>query len=149
METEKTYSTRSNAISGARTALKNPGAVSGVDFVLLTVKEPGKKGETRWAWSPAPKPEPVAVPVRTPSVRPANRRPVMGSTEERAPTKESRLIARLREDGGAAALDLQAEFGWLPHTLRGAISTLGKKLGVKIESFRSESGTRYYRLPPA
>jgi hypothetical protein len=36
---------------------------------------------------------------------------------------------------------------WLPHSVRGFISGgLTKKMGLKIESFKSERGERAYRL---
>ena len=37
--------------------------------------------------------------------------------------------------------------GWQAHTVRGFVSgTLTKKLGLKIESFRSEGKERTYRI---
>jgi hypothetical protein len=37
--------------------------------------------------------------------------------------------------------------GWQAHSVRGFISgTLGKKLKMKIDSFRTEKGDRTYRL---
>jgi hypothetical protein len=36
--------------------------------------------------------------------------------------------------------------GWQAHTVRGFISTAGKKHNVKIESERNEAGDRVYRI---
>jgi len=36
--------------------------------------------------------------------------------------------------------------GWQAHTVRGFVSILGSKGGVKIESAKSEAGERTYRI---
>lgn len=36
--------------------------------------------------------------------------------------------------------------GWQAHSVRGFISTAGKRHGVKIESLKNEAGDRVYRI---
>lgn len=61
-------------------------------------------------------------------------------------SKADELVDRLKS-GWASAEDLRKELDWLPHTLRGAISTIAKKRGLKIER-RRENGITSYRIEP-
>ena len=66
----------------------------------------------------------------------------------RAPKPESKgaqLLALIGREQGASLSELQQATGWQAHSLRGFISTAGKKHNVKIESSKSESGDRVYR----
>jgi len=47
---------------------------------------------------------------------------------------------------GAALTEIMVATGWQAHSVRGFISTAGKKHGVKIESLKSEAGDRVYRV---
>jgi hypothetical protein len=47
---------------------------------------------------------------------------------------------------GATLAEIMAAVGWQAHSVRGFISTAGKKPGVRIESFKNDSGERVYRL---
>lgn len=59
------------------------------------------------------------------------------------PTKCDRLAAMLLRDEGATITDMTAATGWLPHTVRAAITGL-KKLGYRIDSDKID-GLRTYR----
>lgn len=61
-------------------------------------------------------------------------------------TKTEELLKRLTEGWNDAPV-LMARFGWGTHTLRGAISTLAKKHGLKIERQRID-GVTSYRVAP-
>jgi len=65
----------------------------------------------------------------------------------RAESKQSQLIAMLRQPDGATIVELTKALDWLPHTVRGAIAgALKKKLGLKVESDKVDSRGRVYRL---
>ena len=67
----------------------------------------------------------------------------------RPSTKLAALILSLRRPEGATTLQLMQATGWMPHTVRGAISgMLRKKLGVNVVSSRSPEGERVYRIEP-
>ena len=73
-----------------------------------------------------------------------------GSAKEaRAPRAESKgarimeLIARPR---GATLAEIMTSVGWQGHSVRGFLSTAGKKKGVTIESARNEIGDRVYKI---
>ena len=58
--------------------------------------------------------------------------------------KSDELFARLQA-GWCPASVLCVHLQWQPHTLRGAVSTIAKKRGVKIER-RKEDGITSYRV---
>ncbi len=64
-------------------------------------------------------------------------------------TKQAKLIAMLRAEGGANVAEIAAATGWQAHTVRGAMSgALKKKLGLEVTSEKDEARGRVYKLPP-
>ena len=65
-------------------------------------------------------------------------------------SKQEALIAMLKRPEGASIAEITAEFGWQPHTVRGAIAgALKKKLGLEVTSEKIEGRGRVYKLPAA
>ena len=65
----------------------------------------------------------------------------------RTESKQSRLIAMLKQPDGATIVEITKALDWLPHTVRGAIAgALKKKLGLKVESEKVADRGRVYRL---
>ena len=65
----------------------------------------------------------------------------------RAESKQSQLIAMLRQPDGATIVEIAKALSWLPHTVRGAIAgALKKKLGLNVESEKVDDRGRVYRL---
>ena len=65
----------------------------------------------------------------------------------RANSKQSEVIDLMRRKDGATLAEIIKRTGWQAHTVRGFVSgTLGKKLGLKVESSRSDEGERTYRI---
>ncbi len=62
----------------------------------------------------------------------------------RAGTKQARLVDLLNSDHGASITDLTEALGWLPHTVRAALTGLRKR-GYEIEC-RVEDGANRYRI---
>jgi hypothetical protein len=61
-------------------------------------------------------------------------------------SKKAIVLDMLKRKGGATMAEIAQETGWKCHTIRGFISgTLTKKMGLSIESTRSESGERTYK----
>ena len=70
-------------------------------------------------------------------------------TPTAAMTKSETVIQLLRRSKGATVADLQKATGWQAHSVRGFLSgTLRKRMGLTINSERSDSGIRRYRLIP-
>lgn len=69
------------------------------------------------------------------------------STPPKTQTKQSMLIGLLKRKRGATINELSEATGWLPHSVRGAISgTLKKKLGLDIISEDGGARGRFYRI---
>lgn len=61
-------------------------------------------------------------------------------------SKKDQIIARLRRPKGVSLPEIQKLTGWQKHTVRGFISVLGSKGGLKIISTRNDAGERTYRV---
>jgi len=64
----------------------------------------------------------------------------------RTQSKGARILEMIGRAKGATLAEIMAAAGWQAHSVRGFISTAGKKHGVKIESRKNESGERAYRI---
>jgi len=65
----------------------------------------------------------------------------------RKSTKQAQVLALLKRSGGATLQHLMRATGWQAHSVRGFISgALGKRLRLKIESFKTARGERAYRI---
>ena len=64
-----------------------------------------------------------------------------------APTnKKAEVIALMKRAKGATQTEIMKATGWQKHTVRGFVSILGSKGGETIESSKSETGDRTYRI---
>jgi hypothetical protein len=62
-------------------------------------------------------------------------------------SKTAQIMELLKRPGGATMQEIMKATEWQPHSVRGFISgTLGKKMGLSIESTKSEDGQRTYSL---
>jgi hypothetical protein len=65
----------------------------------------------------------------------------------RTGSKTELVIGLLKRKNGATLTEIMQRTGWLSHTTRAFVSaTLGKKLGLAVESFKPEGGERTYRI---
>lgn len=60
-------------------------------------------------------------------------------------TKREMVRRMIGQKGGATLEAIMKETGWQAHSVRGFISTLQSKHGVKVESSRREDGARVYQ----
>jgi len=62
-------------------------------------------------------------------------------------SKKAEILALLRQPKGATLAEIMKATGWLSHSVRGFISgTLGKKMGLTVESVKREDGERVYSI---
>ena len=62
-------------------------------------------------------------------------------------SKKAIVLDMLHRPEGATLADIQSATGWMAHSVRGFISgALGKKMGLTVESIKTESGDRVYRI---
>lgn len=63
----------------------------------------------------------------------------------RAESKGAKILELIGRPKGATLGEIMKATEWQAHSVRGFISTLGKKHGIKIESSKTEAGDRLYR----
>jgi len=62
-------------------------------------------------------------------------------------SKTAKVLELVKRSGGATLKHIMKATGWQAHSVRGFLSgTLGKKMGMKIESSKTNDGQRVYRL---
>src|SRR5688572_9955957 len=64
----------------------------------------------------------------------------------RGESKGAKILELIRRAKGASLAELMEATGWQAHSIRGFISTVGKKQNITIESSKSEAGERIYKL---
>jgi len=68
-------------------------------------------------------------------------------SEARAGSKKEIVLKLLRRDQGATITDIAKATDWQNHSIRGFLSAqVSKKMGLKLESTKSNSGERTYRV---
>ena len=96
-----------------------------------------------------PSPAPPAAPIAPKKAKAAKQ----VTTKDAAPTardgsKKAIVLDMLKRPDGATLSDIMSATAWQAHSVRGFISgSLGKKMGLKIESAKREDGQRAYKLP--
>jgi hypothetical protein len=77
-------------------------------------------------------------------------KPVIANKEAGEPRdggKKAMILELLRRKGGATLAEIAKATQWQNHSIRGFISgTLGKKMGLVVESFKNATDERTYRL---
>ncbi len=70
-----------------------------------------------------------------------------GAPTAREGSKKAIVLELLRRPEGATLADIVAATDWQAHSVRGFISgSLGKKMGLNVESFKRQDGQRVYRV---
>jgi hypothetical protein len=70
-----------------------------------------------------------------------------GAATAREGSKKAIVLELLRRPEGATLADIVAATDWQAHSVRGFISgSLGKKMGLNVESFKRQDGQRVYRV---
>jgi Protein of unknown function (DUF3489) len=65
----------------------------------------------------------------------------------RPESKGAKILALIRRPKGAALGELAKLTGWQNHSIRGFLSgTVGKKMGLTVESAKREDGVRVYSI---
>jgi Protein of unknown function (DUF3489) len=78
-------------------------------------------------------------------VKPKQRKPSHKGAREGS--KKAEILALIQRPKGATLAEIMKATGWQAHSVRGFVSgTLGKRMGLIVESARREDGQRVYRL---
>jgi len=89
-----------------------------------------------------------AIQALTPTAAPQAATAKDAAPKARQGSKKAIVLELLHRPEGATLKEIMAATQWLPHSVRGFVSggLTNKKMGLKIESFKSERGERAYRL---
>ncbi|MCL4796547.1 MAG: DUF3489 domain-containing protein [Bryobacteraceae bacterium] len=98
-----------------------------------------------------PTPAPTAAPAAPAPKRKATKATIDTEPREARPgSKKAIVLDLLRRPEGATLEQIMSATGWQSHSVRGFLSgSLGKKMGLAIESLKTDDGARAYRLPEA
>jgi hypothetical protein len=103
------------------------------DTAATTADEPAERAEV----PSAPQPEYADEPTASPS----------GAGRPPASTKRAMLIGMLERAQGASVAELGQRLGWLPHTVRAAITGV-RHAGREVTRSKDANGQSVYRLAP-
>ena len=124
-----------NAETNPAATVAEPGAPAAPE------KTPSKKGATRKKGAPkgqktAKSPKKAAKPARAKQ-----------AATPRAESKGAQILTLIRRPKGATLAELTKLTGWQNHSIRGYLSgTVGKKMGLTVESAKREDGERVYSV---
>ncbi len=68
------------------------------------------------------------------------------SAAPRAASKGAKILEMIGRAKGATLAEIMKATDWQAHSVRGFLSTAGKKHNVKIESAKNEAGDRVYSI---
>ena len=68
------------------------------------------------------------------------------SAKPRAESKGAQILAMIGRSQGATLAEIQKATGWQAHSVRGFLSTAGKRHGIQIQSTKGESSDRVYQI---
>jgi hypothetical protein len=94
--------------------------------------------------APAPQAAPVA-PKKAKAPKNATAKDAVPTTREGS--KKAIVLGMLKRPEGATLAEIMTSTSWQSHSVRGFISgSLGKKMGLTVESLKRPDGSRYYKL---
>ena len=76
------------------------------------------------------------------------KRPVKNRSLSPNQSKGAMILGMIGRPKGATLAEIMSASGWQAHSVRGFLSTAGGKHDVRIESTRTETGGRLYRMLP-
>jgi hypothetical protein len=140
-------------------ATDTAGAVAGQGVTVAPEKASSKKAASakkgapkrqKIAKSGKPKAPRTAKPKKATPARNAAKAPKKGpklkATAVREGSKTAAVLALLQRAKGATLTEIMEATSWQAHSVRGFISTLGKKMGLKVTSTKRADGARVYSV---
>lgn len=120
-------------------------AVAEQGATVAPEKAPSKKGASQKKGTPkAKKSAKAAKPNK--QAKTTKKAAAKSATKPRAESKGARILEMIGRGKGATLAEIMKATEWQAHSVRGFISTAGKKHKVNIESSKNEAGDRVYRI---
>jgi len=108
-------------------------------------KAAAKKGASQKKGAPKAK-KGARVPKKEAKATKKAAKPERKAAAPRAESKGAKILEMIGRAKGATLAEIMKAMDWQAHSVRGFISTAGKKHGIKIESSKNEAGDRVYRI---
>jgi uncharacterized protein DUF3489 len=108
-------------------------------------KAPAKKGASQKKAAPAAK-RPAKKGKAKVSAKTNKKATKPKSPAPRAESKGAKILEMIARATGATLAEIMKATDWQAHSVRGFISSAGKKRGVVIESAKNEAGERVYKI---
>ena len=135
------------------TTTEDAAAVAPQGAAVVPEKASSKRGASQKKVAPkgqkgAKGKPPVATPKKEPKPNKKAAKPAHAkkTATPRADSKGSKILVLIGRPKGAALAEIMTATEWQAHSVRGFLSTVSKKRGLKIESTKSEAGERTYRI---
>ncbi len=94
-----------------------------------------------------PIPAPQTAPVASKKAKPSKETTNNTARPPREFSKKAIVLELLKRTEGASLKEIMAATDWQAHSIRGFISgSLGKKMGLKVDSAKREDGERFYQI---
>ncbi len=92
-------------------------------------------------------PKPAAKKAPKPAAKKVDKPAAKKASAPREGSKKETVLALMRRKDGATLAEIAKATEWQSHSIRGFISgTLGKKMGLTVESTKNAAGERTYKL---
>ena len=78
--------------------------------------------------------------------KPAAKKAAKEASTPRAESKGAKILELIGRPKGASLAEIMKATDWQAHSVRGFLSTAGKKRGIEIESSKNDAGQRVYQI---
>ena len=130
------FTDRKSAVARIWQAAQRLGGGLEIEASAVSKGKPGRKAR-----------KPTAAPTAAPKApKKAKATKDTAAKPARDGSKTAQVVAMLKRKNGATLPEIMDKMGWQAHSVRGFLSTAAKKHGLKIESTKTETGGRTYRI---
>src|SRR5262249_14576237 len=81
-----------------------------------------------------------------PATKKAAKKAAKAEKTPRAESKGAKILDLIGRPKGATLAEIMKATDWQAHSVRGFLSTAGKKRGIKIQSAKNDAGERVYQI---
>jgi hypothetical protein len=114
---------------------------------VAPTKAVSKKGASTKKDAPrATKAGKAAKPARKKAARAGKKSTKPAEKSPRAESKGAKILELIGRPKGATLAEIMKATDWQAHSVRGFLSTAGKKRGIEIESSKNDTGERVYQI---
>jgi hypothetical protein len=137
-----------NTMTNAEATIENTAAVAEQGAPVAPTKVASKKGAS--PKEDAPKPKNGAKAAKPAAKKQAKKGAKSAEAKDakapRVESKGAKILELIGRPKGATLAEIMKATEWQAHSVRGFLSTAGKKRGLNIESSKNDAGERVYQI---